>query len=62
MVGDREDVRREGGVVALTLRSHAISAFTRVCDALWHGVSKGEGLHAEFAAILRDGRCAPSSG
>jgi hypothetical protein len=51
MVGDREDVRREGGVVALTLRSHAK-----------HGVSKGEGVHAEFAAILRDGRCAPSSG
>jgi hypothetical protein len=38
---------------ALILRSLAISAFTRVFDALWQGVSKDEGGH-----ILRD---APSA-
>ena len=42
---------------ARSIPSIAISAFTRVCDALWRCVSK----HVA-ARILRDGRCAPSSG
>jgi hypothetical protein len=44
------------GSIRLILRSIAISAFTRVFDALWRCVSKdGAGL------MLRDGRFAASS-
>jgi hypothetical protein len=37
----------------------AISAFTRVCDALW-GASKGDGLGA--SAVSFEGRFAATSG
>jgi hypothetical protein len=41
------------------LRSRALSAFTRVFDALWRGVSKHEDIGR---LILRDGGFAASSG
>ena len=42
-------------VYPLTLRSRAISACTRVFDALWRGVSKGEArLPQQHGRILRD--------
>src|ERR1043165_86511 len=42
---------RRASNAVLTLRSRAISVFTRVCDALWRGVSKGG---TALLAILRD--------
>jgi hypothetical protein len=45
---------------ALILRSAAISAFTRVFDALWRRVSK-DGGESELVAMVRDARFACSS-
>jgi hypothetical protein len=41
---------------ALMLRSRASSAFTRVFNALWRGVSKHEGAPTGPVLILRDAR------
>src|SRR5262245_65085122 len=43
---DRERVSLRGALSSLMLRSRALSAFTRVFDALWRGVSKHEGCTA----------------